>query len=103
MDPSVFSAGGLTGLIVAGLYSLLKGLLVPGRTVDRLTDQWEARLAESHRREQLWQLAYERSEDRANVQAQQLGELMALARTTDALLRALPLPRGGAEHAPDRS
>jgi len=65
--------------------------LVPSATVDRLTEQWEARLAESHGRERLWQTAYERSEERAGVQAAQLQELMTLARTTDALLRALPV------------
>jgi len=91
LDPSAYAAGGLTGLLLAGLYSLLKGHLVPSRTVDQLTAQWEARLAESHGREHLWQLAYERSEERADVQAAQLQELMTLARATDALLWAIPL------------
>ena len=89
--PIALLVGGLVGIFLQGLRSLVAGQLVPGRTVDRLTSQWEARLAESHGREQLWQTAYERSEERANVQAQQLGELMTLARTTDALLRALPV------------
>lgn len=89
----------LLGVLVAGLYAILRGSLVPASQVDRLTAQWEARLAESHERELAWRTAYERTEEARSVNAQQLGELMTLARTTEALLRALPAPRGGDEHA----
>jgi hypothetical protein len=87
----------LFGVLVAGLYAILRGTLVPGRQVDRLTTQWEARLAESHAREADWRTAYQRSEEARGVTADQLGELMILARTTDALLRALPVPRDGGQ------
>lgn len=87
----------LLGLLLAGLYAILRGTLVPASTVDRITEQWEARLAESHERELVWRAAYERTEEARSVNATQLGELMTLARTTEALLRALPRP--GSERA----
>jgi len=88
----------LLGVLVAGLRAIIRGGLVPGSTVDRITAQWEARLAESHERELLWRQAYERTEKARTIDASQLGELMILVRTTEALLRALPPPRSG-EHA----
>jgi hypothetical protein len=87
----------LLGVLVAGLYAILRGTLVPASQVDRLTAQWEARLAESHERELAWRQAYERTEEARDVNARQLGELMNLGQTTVALLRALPGPRG--DHA----
>jgi len=84
----------LLGVLVAGLYAILRGTLVPASTVDRITQQWEARLAESHERELAWRAAYERTEEARGVDSQQFGELMTLARTTEALLRALPRPGG---------
>lgn len=72
----------LLGLLLAGLYAILGGRLVPAAQVDRLTAQWEARLAESHQREADWREAYQRSEEARSVTAAQLGELMVLARTT---------------------
>lgn len=82
----------LLGVLVTGLYAIIRGKLVPAATVDRITEQWEARLAESHERELAWRSAYQRTEEARSINAQQLGELMALARTTEALLRALPAP-----------
>lgn len=88
----------LLGVVIAGLYAIVNGKLVPGSTVDRITDQWEARLAESHERELAWRTAYETTEAARAVNSQQLGELIVLARTTEALLRALP-SQGGGQHA----
>lgn len=92
---------GLFGLLLAGLYAILRGALVPRSHVDLLREQWEARLtevtehyegriAEGHRREQDWRTAYERTDERADLQGAQVVELLSLARTADALLRALP-------------
>jgi hypothetical protein len=86
---------GLFGVLVAGLYAILRGKLVPSAQVDRLTAQWEARLQESHEREKDWMAAFARSEARGDVQAAQLGELMTVARTSEALLKALPKAQGG--------
>lgn len=119
MDPFIAAAAAagpwaaLFGLLLAGLYGLLRGSLVSGAQLDRLTEQWEARLtaltehyesriAESHQREQDWRTAYERTDERADVQGEQVAELLTYARAADAVLRALPTP-GGAPRvvAPD--
>src|SRR5688572_18693261 len=92
INPAAMATGGLVGIVLAGLYGLLRGRLVPAVTLETLDAQWRARLAESHSREQDWKAAYERTEAARAVTAQQLGELMILARTTEALLRSLPDP-----------
>ena len=90
----VVQAGGpwvaLLGVVLLGLRYILGGKLVPRSTLDVLAAQWEARLGESHTREQDWRTAYQRAAERADVQAGQLGELMTYAKTTDAIVRALP-------------
>lgn len=92
INPTVAAVSGLVGIVMAGLYGLLRGRLVPAVTLHTLDAQWQARLAESHQREQDWKTAYERAEEARAVTSQQLGELMILARTTEALLRSLPQP-----------
>jgi len=92
INPTVAAVSILAGIVSAGLYGLLRGRLVPAVTLQTLDAQWQARLAESHQREQDWKTAYERAEEARAVTSQQLGELMILARTTEALLRSLPPP-----------
>lgn len=103
MDPVISAAvaaapwAALLGLLLAGLYAILRGTLVPRSHVDLLATQWEARLGdleqrlvESHQREQDWRTAHERSEQARAVDAAQLGEVIPVARATLELLRALP-------------
>jgi hypothetical protein len=92
INPTVAAVSLLLGLAGAAGYGLMHGRLVPAVTLKTLEAQWEARLAESHQREQDWKTAYERAEEARAVTSQQLGELMILARTTEALLRSLPPP-----------
>jgi hypothetical protein len=92
INPTVAAVSGLVGIVLAGLYGLLRGRLVPAVTLQTLEAQWQARLAESHQREQDWKTAYQRAEEARAVTSQQLGELMILARTMDAFLRSLPQP-----------
>lgn len=92
INPTVAVVSLLVGVVGAGLYGLLRGRLVPAVTLQTLDAQWQARLAESHAREEQWRTAYERTEEARAVQSLQLGELMILARTTEALLRSLPPP-----------
>jgi hypothetical protein len=80
----------LIGLLMAGLYAILWGKLVPRSTLDVLTTQWEARLSESHVREQDWKTVATLASERADVTQSQLGRLMTYAETTDAIIRALP-------------
>ncbi len=90
------------------LYGVVSGRLVPRKTVDsnlaereqtliKLEASWDARLAEAVTREQGWRDAYNTTEAARDVLAGQLTELLVLARTTDAVLRALPLPRDRSE------
>lgn len=91
------------GFIGAVLYAILRGALVPRSHVDLLREQWEARLgeyetrlAESHAREQDWRSANERNDQRADIATAQVAELLPLARTTVAILQALPVAPAGA-------
>lgn len=68
--------GGLLGLAVL---AVLAGWLVPRRT---LTDQ--------QRQAEHWRTAYENSEKARAEQADQIRELSELARTTNAMIAALP-------------
>lgn len=95
----------LVGTLVGAIRAVFVGALVPRPQVDELKEQWEARLAdleqrltESHQREQDWRTAYERTDERADVTGAQVAELLTIARTTDAVLQALPLaaPASGA-------
>jgi hypothetical protein len=92
INPTVAAVFLLVGIASAAGYGLLRGRLVPAVTLKTLEAQWQARLAESHEREQDWKTAYLRSEEARAVTSHQLGELMILARTTDAFLRSLPPP-----------
>jgi hypothetical protein len=95
----------LVGLVAGAIRALFTGQLVTASQVDRLTVQWEARIteaaeqaeariAESHEREQLWRTAWERSEEARRVESAQVGELIPVARATEALLRAIPVGGG---------
>lgn len=72
--------GGLLGLAVL---AVLFGWLVPRRT---LTDQ--------QRQTERWQAAFENAEKARAEQAEQIRELSELARTTNAMITALPRRRG---------
>lgn len=91
---------GLLVLVVSVvLTSFVRGGLVAGTSVratearhqgeiERLTKLWEARLAESCKREQDWRAAFERSEERSDVLATQVDKLSMYAQATDQLLRS---------------
>lgn len=84
--------------LVVGLFTAVwRGWLVPRPTVDRLEKSWEQvcgsaaeRLAESIEREREWRASWMTSEERGRVRDEQVADLLELARTTDALVRALP-------------
>lgn len=86
---TLLGAGGpwaIVAFMVISLFtSVLRGWLVPGATVDRLTSQAEQ-----------WRLAYERAEEARRLQAEQVNQLLEFARTADVILRALPSPNSSA-------
>jgi len=95
---------GLSGLLLAGLYALLRGRLVAASVLaetekqrtallDKMERQWHARLEESKEREQSWRTAWERTEaSRAAIEST-LDDVLVSARAIEALIRALPIPR----------
>lgn len=90
---------GLLILVVSTvLTAFVRGWLVSSTNhqaeLNRLVVAWEARLLEAGRRELDWRTAFMASEQRGDVQAEQLGKLMAYAQATDQILRSLP--RGAA-------
>lgn len=94
--------GALVGLIGLAIIAVWRGWLVPKMTVDQLaaattrveTVQSE-RLVDSRAREsELWG-AWNAERARGDLQARQIDELLELARTTDAALRALKTTAGG--------
>jgi hypothetical protein len=92
--PVIVQTGGpwllLLGTIVSGLYAILSGQLVPRATLDVLTAQWEARLVESHKREQDWREAYRLEVEARDAQDDMLGRLVAYAETADRVIQSLP-------------
>ena len=88
--------GALVSLIVFAVLAVWRGWLVPRSTLDRIaleTLKVEAvqaqRLADSQGREEEWRAAWTAERARGDLQANQIGELLELARTTDASLRGL--------------
>lgn len=97
MAADLLASAGPWGLLVltvsAVLTALIRGALVSGSSVNRLVGAYERQAAEATRREQDWRAAFEKSELRADLQAEQLSRLMTYAQATDQILRSLP---GGA-------
>lgn len=94
---ALVSAGpwGLLLLTVSAvLTAFIRGSLVSSssrdREIERLSAGWEARLAEAVARETDWRAAFGKSEERADLQAEQLAKLMSYAQATDQILRSLP-------------
>jgi len=88
--------GALVSLVVLAIVAVWRGWLVPKATVSELaraTDKVEEvqaqRLSDSVTRESEWKAAWMAEKARADLQADQLGDLMELARTTDAFIREL--------------
>lgn len=80
----------VVALIGTGLRLIMSGGLVPRAQVDAMTRQWEARLNESHTRERDWMAAAQAGAATNAEYAEQFGQLLPVARTTEALVRALP-------------
>jgi len=75
------------GLVLAGLYAILRGKLVPAVTVDRLTQSWEARLAEARQLASDWREAHRLSETAREKQAETNREALEVARAAEDALK----------------
>ena len=70
---------GATGLLVIFVIAILRGMLLPRRTVDDLIKDRDH-----------WREAHGTLEHVLTEQNKQIGQLLEYARTTDAILRSLP-------------
>jgi len=99
--------GGIGSCIVSVLTGLIRGWIVPGRVVDRL-DQAHARQVEfEKRRGDEYKAAWEASDQRGDLLASQVSELLSIGRNTASVLSSLqqwagrsPPPDGTAAMAP---
>jgi len=80
----------ILGVFGLGLRAIVTGALVPRSTLDVLTAQWEARIAESTQREQDWRTAYRNEAEASDTRDQLLTRLMTYAETADRVLQSLP-------------
>lgn len=94
--------GALVALITLAVLAVWRGWLVPRVTVEQLAQATiriegvqAQRLADSQQREEEWRAAWNTERARGDLQADQIGELLELARTTDASLRGLKTATGG--------
>lgn len=86
-------AGGISSFLVAAfIYALLRGFLVPRSAVDDVRADRDARLAEVRRESDDWRTAWTDSQETNRILADQVKELIELARTTNQLIMALPSP-----------
>ncbi len=103
VNPDAGGWAAFVAVVVATVTAVARGWLVPRRTVDTLdaTAQRVAavqaeRLADSRAREEEWHSAWTTERARGDLQVDQIGELLELARTNDQVLRALKSATGGA-------
>lgn len=91
MAPELITAASpwalLLGVIVAGLYSIMRGLLVPGATVDRLTLAWESRLADAQEEKSEWREAHRLEREIREKQGETLRESLEIARAAEDALK----------------
>lgn len=97
LDPGLLTPAVLLGI---AMLLVLRGGLVPAKVVETIKTEWHARLADKDARLaekdeaiRRWQDAYENERAARQVSEAQTGELLNLARTTNALLSGLPPAR----------
>lgn len=85
--PAQLGAVGLLGVVVM---AILVGRLVPRSATRSLLEQAELRVQLAEHNAERWQAAAEASDKRADLLAQQLGEVLSAMRAVETLVRALP-------------
>lgn len=81
-------------IVAAGVIAMIRGLLMPRSTVERLIDGYEARLKD--RDEQIKELKTRAAmvDARNDLLVEQVRQLMEVGRTTNAVLTSLPVAKG---------
>lgn len=77
------------GLVAAIVIMVLLGGLIPRWVMTQMRKDRDTRLAEAREEINDWRDAAKTSEAARALQAQQVGELLELAKTTDAFIRSL--------------
>lgn len=85
---------GVVGIVVVVGYMVFRGVLVPRPIVQDLVKSRDDRIAELAAERDKWESVAGTAVDTLKEQGESLAELMELARTTDAFIRALPRARG---------
>ena len=93
MNWGTFSATDLSAASLLSIAVLLVflGGLIPRYVYNQMRADRDARLAESREEISDWKAAYQANEESRALQAQQLGELLELAKTMDAFIRSLQI------------
>lgn len=84
-------ATGATGILALVVILILRGLLIPRRVL-------EERIADKDKQIELWQKAWNKSEAAREIQAQQMTMYLEMARTTTAVIQAIPVNSGRSAH-----
>lgn len=83
LDGAVAVQGGAIAILGAVIYAILRGLLVPRATLDRIVRGYEERAAAAEVREAQWR-------EVAMTASRQTDRLLVTARVAEATLAALP-------------
>jgi Tfp pilus assembly protein PilO len=77
-------------VLAGAVFMLLRGLLVPRSTVDKMMSVYEERIAEKAEEAKEWKEAWRSNEQTKQLMTQQFDELLEIGRLNVQLLRALP-------------
>lgn len=86
---SVVVQGGAVGLLAMVVVAVLVGKLVPRKSLDDVRADRDSRLADEKARGDEWRAAALAQDERNDVLARQLAELLDATRTTNALIEGL--------------
>lgn len=87
------------GLLALAVLLVFLGWLVPKSIVAEIRRDRDARLAEARDEINDWKTAYHTADEARGLQAQQLGELLELAKTTDQFIRSLQIAAKRNDHS----
>jgi uncharacterized protein YjiS (DUF1127 family) len=89
VDAIPFEALGITGFVAAAIYSIYRGSWTPARTVTELTKMRDERIKELAAERDDWKHTALANMEIMREQGTQVEELLELAKTGNALMRAL--------------
>lgn len=86
---AVIAQGGAIGVLTLVIIAIVSGRLVPRKVLEDVRADRDARLAAEKARGDEWRAAALAQDERNDVQARQLSELLDTTRTTNALIDGL--------------